>query len=176
MTAGAALSTVQLTEADPVPEPFVAKITRLWAPGDSPDADQGDVQGTAGAPSRLQVTVAAGSDTVNDAEASVDVPGPLVTVTTGTPGGGAVTVQLKEADPEPPAFDASITTECAPSANPDAVHGLLQATAGPPSRLHVTDADGSDTVKDTAANVADVDAAGPPVTATTGAGGNTVQL
>ena len=176
MIAGAALSTVQLTEFDPVPEPFVAKITRLWAPGASPDADQGDVQGTAGAPSRLQLTVAAGSDTVNDAEAAVDEPGALVTVTTGIPGGGAVTVQLKEADPEPPALDASITTECVPSTNPDAVHGEEHAVTGPPSRLHVSDAAGSDTVNDTDANVTDVDAAGPPVTVTTGAGGNTVQL
>ncbi len=179
VTAGAEFSTVQLTEVDPVPETFVAKTTRLWAPGDSPDADHGLEHGEAGAPSRLHVTVAAGSDTVNDADAFFDDPGPLVTATTGTPEGGATTVQLYESDPEPPAFDAPITTVCAPSANPDAVQGLAHDVAAPPSRLHVTDAAGSDTVNDTDANVADVDAAGPPVTATTGAtgtGGNTVQL
>jgi hypothetical protein len=102
VTADAEFCTVQLTEFDPIPEPFVARITRLWAPGDSPDADQGDVQGDAGAPSRLHVTVAAGSDTVNEADANVAVvgdAGPPVTATTGATGAGATTVQLHEAAP-----------------------------------------------------------------------------
>jgi len=73
-------------------------------------------------------------------------------------------------------LDASITTVCAPGAKPVAVHGDEHGVADPPSRLHVTVAAGSDTVNDTDANVADVADAGPPVTATTGAGGNTVQL
>jgi hypothetical protein len=41
--------------------------------------------------------------------------------------------------------------------------------------VQVTVADGSETVNGTDADVADVEP-GPPVTATTGAGGNTVQV
>ena len=176
---GALFLTVQLIESDPEPEPFVARTTRLCAPGASPVVDQGDVHADAGAPSRLQVTVAAGSDTVKSTVASVadvDAGGPLSIVTVGAPTGDAVTVQLTEAEPAPPAFDALIASVCAPSARPVADQGDEHADAGAPSRLHVTVAAGSVTVNDTRANVSVVVDAGPPVTVTTGAGGSTVQL
>jgi hypothetical protein len=137
------------------------------------------VQADAEAPSRLQVTVASGSDTVKVTVASggaADAGGPLSIVTVGAPTGGETTVQLKEPDPEPPALDASMTTVCGPSASAVALHGSEHDDAGAPSRLHVTDAPGSETVKETEAYVAVVDDAGPPVTVTTGAGGSTVQL
>jgi hypothetical protein len=69
-----------------------------------------------------------------------------------------------------------MTTECAPGASPDADHGLEHGVAAPPSRVHVTVPVGSETVKGTVALVAAVVAPGPPVTVTTGAAGNTVQL
>jgi hypothetical protein len=179
VTTGVLFWTVQLIESEPEPETFVATTTRLCPPGAKPVVDQGEMHAVAGAPSRLQVTVAEGSDTVKSTVASVaavEAGGPLSIVTVGVPTGGADTVQVTEADPEPPAFDALITTVCGPTASPVADQGDVHAAAGAPSRLHVTVAAGSETLNDTRANGAVVEDAGPPVTVTTGAGGSTVQL
>jgi hypothetical protein len=151
----------------------------VYEPGASPVVDHGEVQVDAGAPLRLQVIVASGSDTVKVTVASgaaVLAGGPLRMVTVGVPTGGATTVHVAEAESVPPAFDALTSSVCGPRASPLAVHGEVQPVAGVPSRLHVTVANGSDTVNETEANVAVVDDAGPLVTLTTGAGGTTVQL
>jgi hypothetical protein len=150
-------------------------MLRLWDPTARPEADQGLEHGVAGPPSRLHVTVAAGSETLNATVASGTQPelgGPEVTLTVGVAG---KTVQLWLSVPVPPAFDASMTTVCTPGRRPDADHGLEHGVAAPPSRLHVTVAVGSETLNGTVAFVVDDDP-GPPVTVTTGAGGKTVQL
>jgi hypothetical protein len=71
----------------------------------------------------------------------------------------------------PPAFVAEIVNTCGPTANPVADHDPEQGAALPPSRLQVTVAAGSSTVNHTVAAVKVVDAAGPDVTNTVGAGG-----
>jgi hypothetical protein len=176
---GVSSTTTQWIESAPVPETFVAETSRVYVPGASPVVDHGDVQADAGAPLRLQVTVASGSDTAKLTVASgaaVDADGPLRIATVGVPTGGAVTVQATEVESVPPAFAALMSNVCVPTASALADHGDEHPLAGAPSRLHVTVASGSDTVNETEANVAVVNGAGPPVTVRTGAGGRTVQL
>jgi hypothetical protein len=129
------------------------------------------VHGDPVAPSRLHVTVENGLETENVTVAEVDdvvEAGPLSIVTVGA---GATTVQACVAELIPPALPAATTRVWGPSASPMADHGLPQVVAEPPSRLHVTVASGSETLKDTSASVAEVDAAGPPVTVTSGGAG-----
>jgi hypothetical protein len=112
-----------------------------------------------------------GLETLKSTEADVeDVvdAGPLMMSTVGA---GATTVQLCVADPKPPALPAATTRVCGPSGSPIDDQGLEQAVAGPLSRAQVTVADGSETLNDTSASVADVLDEGPPVTLTFGAAG-----
>jgi hypothetical protein len=167
--------TFQLVLSLSVPLAFVAQTVKLCDPGARPEADHGLEHGDGDAPSRLQVTVADGSETVNATVAfglHPELGGPETMVTVGVCG---CTVQLWVSEPEPPVFVAVMTTVCGPDPRPLSDHGDEHGVPGAPSRLQVTVADGSETVNGTDADVDD-DEPGPPFIVTTGATGSTVHV
>jgi hypothetical protein len=160
--------------AVPVPPAFVAEIVNVCGPTEKLLPDQFPWQDVAGPPSKLQVTVADGSSTLQTTLplfAFDEGGGPWVTVTIGAGGSGDVTDQLAVRVVVPPAFVAEIVNVCDPTASPVPDHEPEHAAALPASRLQVTVADGSSTVNETVAVVEVVDAAGAESTVTMGAGG-----